>query len=139
MKVRRNGGRKYVERAAVAGPAYKEGVENPRRNWSKATADGSENYKTGVTKAIQNDSFKKGVLKAGDEAWLKGSIEKGVSRYPTGVALAENKYNEKIAPYLDTLEGLSLPPRYSKGDPRNIARVAAIALALHNKKLQIKG
>ena len=138
-KVRRNGAKKWVQRASIAGGDYEEGVKNPRRNWAGATADASDNYKEAITKSLQKDSFKKGVVKAGDEAWLKGAIEKGVSRYPSGVAQAESKYQEKISPYLDTIESTSMPPRYPKGDPRNIQRVVAIAKALHDKKISMQG
>ncbi len=137
-KVRPNGAQKWVDRAGVAGPAYEAGVKNPRRNWSKATADASENFKTAIQKAIAEDRFKKGVIKAGDEAWLKGAIEKGVSRYPVGVAVAKDKYQNAIAPFLSTIEAVSLPPKFPKGDPRNYERVKAIGEALHAKKVSMQ-
>ena len=37
-------------------------------------------------------------------------------------------------PYADTIRSTTLPPRFPKGDPRNLERTKAIATALFNKK-----
>ena len=138
-RVRPNGAKKWVQNAGQASGAYEDGVKNPRKDWAKSTADAAENYKEGITKSLQKNSFKKGVEKAGNASWLKGAIEKGVSRYGPGVAQAESKYASNIQPFLDTIESTSLPPRYPRGDPRNIERVKFMAKALHDKKIQLQG
>ena len=39
-----------------------------------------------------------------------------------------------MQPYLETIAATQLPPRFAKGDPRNVQRVAAIAAALRKRK-----
>lgn len=139
IRVKDGGGKRWVERAAIASESYVKGAENPRIPWAQATADGEANWKAGVNEAATKGTFAKGVKKAGDAAWLKGIKEKGAQRFASGVALAEDKYNAGIAPYLDVLKGMNLTKRGKKGDPTNINRVSQVAQALHAKKLQLKG
>lgn len=139
VRVKEGGGKRWVERSSIAAESYVKGAENPRVPWAQATAEGENNWKLGVNEAASKGSFAKGVKKAGDATWLKGIKEKGAMRFAAGVALAEDKYNSGIAPYLDTLKGLTLPKRGKKGDPNNISRVSAVTQALHAKKLQLKG
>ena len=116
---------------------YKLGVENPKKDWATETAASEANYETGVKAAISKKRFGKGVKKAGTEKWKKGAVEKGVERFGPGVEKAQAKYEEGFAPYREVIANTTLPPRYPKGDPRNIARVTAMAKALHEKKMSM--
>ena len=113
---------------------YQSGVQNPRRSWSQATGDAAENYNAGVTEAMSRGAFAKGVANAGDEAWRKGAVEKGVSRWPQGVRLGKSSYQQGFAPYHAAISGLTLSPRGPKGDPRNYDRVREIGERLHEVK-----
>lgn len=115
---------------------YQEGVNNPKKDWGDETAAANANYKAGIQKAVAEDRFVKGVQKAGTAKWKEGATTKGVQRWGPGVAIAESKYEAGFAPYVAVIENTELPPRYPKGDPRNIARVAAMAKALHDKKME---
>lgn len=137
-KVRQGGADKWVNRAAVAADDYRQGVSNPRRDWASATEAGSENWKAGIQKAAQNNTFAKGVKKAGNSKWLRGAVDKGAARYPQGVAAGKADYEKGIAPFIQTIEQTDLGPRYPRGDPRNIQRVQKMAAALHAKKNEIK-
>lgn len=130
---------KWKRRAESAGPEYEEGVRNPRADWATQTAAAESNYEQGVQASISRKAFGKGVRKAGTEKWQKNALEKGPSRFATGVALAQDNYETGFAPFQATIASLQLPPRGPKGDPKNIARVAAIAKALHAKKLELAG
>lgn len=125
-------GRVTPERA----PDYEDGVRNPKKDWAQATKNAEDTYKQGVTAAISRGAFGKGVDKAGTSKWQKGAVEKGVDRFGPGVQVAQDDYEKGVSPYLDVIERTVLPPRYPKGDPRNIARVQAIAKALHDKKVK---
>lgn len=114
---------------------YKIGVQNPKKDWAEETAKAETNYENGVKAAITKKRFGKGVRKAGTAKWQKNAIEKGTERFGPGVAQAQESYEKGFAPYRDVIEGLTLPPKYPKGDPRNLARVAAVAKALHDKKM----
>lgn len=113
---------------------YQAGVQSPRRSWAQSTSDAAENYNAGVQASISAGRFAKGVQSAGDEAWRKGAMEKGVSRWPQGVRLGRASYQQGFAPYHSAISGLSLPPRGPKGDPRNYDRVRAVGETLHDIK-----
>jgi len=113
---------------------YAEGVKAPRTDWAAATTAAKANYAAGVQAGITNDSFAKGVAKAGTAKWQKKAVEVGSARFGQGVAAAGPEFESGIAPYLQVIASTTLPPKYPKGDPRNIDRVRAIAVALRKKK-----
>jgi hypothetical protein len=136
-KVRTGAAEKFVRNAAAAAPAYTQGVQSPRTPWAAATLAGAANQAAGVQAAITAKRFEKGVQKAGDAKYLRGAIEKGASRFTQGVQTAQGDYATGVAPYTQVIESTQLPPRYAKGDPRNIERVRVMSLALRAKKLQL--
>lgn len=113
---------------------YQLGVQNPRVSWSAATRGANERYKQGVTAAIGRDAFNKGVAAAGDQAWQQGALAKGPTRFAEGVTISAPAYEAGVSKYLGVINGTTLPPRYAKGDPRNIERVKALAQALNKAK-----
>ena len=72
--------------------------------------------------------------KAGSEKWKSKAIQVGKQRFVQGVQGAEALYASGVAPFLSTIEATTLPPRFPKGDPRNLERVKAITIALRKKK-----
>ena len=113
---------------------YTQGVQNPRTPWAAAARGAAARYKAGVTEAANRGSFEKGVTAAGDQAWQKGAMEKGPARFAEGVAIAQPDYAAGVAPYIDVIRSTQLPERYNRGDPRNLKRVEAIAMALRKRK-----
>lgn len=126
---------KWSDRAGQATGDYADGVQNPKTDWKTATVGAAEAYKQGVTKSITEGRFAKGVTRAGSEKQINNSLSKGVARFSAGVAIAQGDYESAVSPFLDVIERTALPPRGPKGDPKNIARVAKIADALHAAKL----
>lgn len=125
---------KWAERAGNASGEYAQGVQNPKADWKDATVAAADAYKQGVQASIAKGSFARGVTKAGSEKQINNSLSKGVGRYSTGVAIAQNDYEAGVAPFLLTIERTNLPIRKAKGDPANIERVAKLAAALHAAK-----
>lgn len=115
-------------------PDYETGVRNPKVDWAQATANAAGAYKEGVTKSITEGRFEKGVKAAGTEKWQRKAIELGPSRYSQGVTVAQPDYEKGFAPFRDVIERTALPPRFAKGDPRNIDRVRVMAAALNAAK-----
>jgi len=115
-------------------PDYEAGIRSPKVDWAQATAAASNAYKEGVTKAITENRFEKGVKAAGTEKWQRKAIELGPSRYSQGVTVAQPDYEKGFAPFRDVIERTALPPRFAKGDPRNIDRVRVMAAALNAAK-----
>jgi len=129
---------KWARVSAGASNEYREGVENPRADWATQTKAAEGNYEAGVTAAIQRKAFGKGVGRAGTEKWQKNAIALGPGRFATGVQNAQSAYADGFAPYQAVIAAITLPKRGPKGAPENIQRVAAIAKALHDKKLQLE-
>lgn len=113
---------------------YRQGVENPRKDWGTATAAAEGAYEAGVSQAIAKKRFGKGVKAAGTETWKEGAVKKGTARWGPGVAIAQDKYSRNFAPFRDAIERVNLPPRYARRDPRNLARVKAVVDALSAAK-----
>lgn len=123
---------KWASRASGAGADYASGVRAPRRSQSAAAIAAKENYKAGVTLAISEGRFEKGLQKAGDAKWLKGATEKGEQRFTQGVLGTQQEYAAGFAPFAQALTSLSLAPRGPKGT--NYGRVQAVGEALRNAK-----
>lgn len=117
---------------------YQNGVRNPRRNWEINTVAASSAYDAGVQAAIARGAFAAGVSRVGNDKWQSKSETKGVERWGPGVRAATSDFEAGFAPYRDIIERLNLPPRGPKGDPRNLERVAVIANALHQRKLELQ-
>jgi len=114
---------------------YEAGVKAPGKDWATNTRNAADSWAQGVQQAAANGSFAKGVQAAGNEKWQRKTVEVGIGRWGAGVRAGGADYQAGFDPYRQTLASLTLPPRYPKGDPRNIDRVAQIASALHNKKV----
>ena len=125
---------KFVNRAAVAGPDYESGVRGTS-DWEQKAIAGKDNYIQGLQDSIARGAREKGITAAGNAGWQGKAIQVGAQRFPTGVRAAQQDYKTKVAPYLDTLRSLDLPPKGPKGSPENYDRVRAVGEALHNQKV----
>ncbi len=128
--------KRWVTVASNSAEEYEEGVRNPKKSWAKETQAAEESYKRGVIAAANRGAFGKGVSKAGDATWSFGAINKGVTRWPEGIRIAQPAYEAGFAPYHSVIANTKLPPRGPRGDPKNIERVRVMADALHKEKLR---
>ncbi len=126
---------KWARRAASAGQEYTEGVSMTPRSWQAAAAAAEKNYVAGVTDAASKGRFGKGVARAGDAKWKKNATEKGPARFAQGVSVAEGDYSSQVAPFLEAIGRVDLPPRGPAGSEANYNRVAAIGKALRALKV----
>ena len=115
---------------------YQDGVRDPGTDWAAATADAEQRYKDGVQKAAARGAFGKGVKKAGTSRWQERSLAVGPNRFAEGVASSTQRYADGFAPFAQTIQSTQLPPRFPKGDIRNLDRVKVISQALRQKKEQ---
>lgn len=115
---------------------YKIGIENPRRDWEKETAESADNYKAGVDAAHSKGLFAKGVKKAGTKKWREKALAKGPTRFAEGVYLAGDDYETGFAPYREAIARVDLGPRFPKRDPRNLDRVKKVVNALIAEKIK---
>jgi len=125
---------KWQQRAAVAGPSYLNGINNPRTDWAKAAAGANATYTAAVTAAANAGAYSKGVQKAGSAKWAAAATSKGPSRYAEGVNLAVGAWQQGFAPFQAAIASATLPPRGPTGSPANLQRVQAVVTALRNQK-----
>jgi hypothetical protein len=125
--------RKYVTRAGAAANDYKAGVEGAAGDWEAGARAGEANYAQGVQEAISDGRFGKGI--AGKAGKYRDNASKlGATRYPDGVRNAEGAYAGGVAPYLEKLRSLTLPPKGPRRSPANQNRANMVALELGKLK-----
>ena len=113
---------------------YKLGIQSPRRDWEKSAVASKESHKAAMATAAAQDSFAKGISKAGTGKWQSKALAKGPGRFAEGVMVGGDDYEKGFAPFRDEIEKTVLPPRFPRRDPRNLQRVAVGNLALAKKK-----
>lgn len=113
---------------------YKIGIQSPRRDWATAAAAAKDSYKAGVTEAAGKGMYEKGISAAGTGKWKEKSLAKGPGRFAEGVMVGAADYAKGMGPVLQTIQATTLPPKFPRGDPRNIQRVSVIATALRKLK-----
>jgi len=114
---------------------YTLGIKNPKRDWAASAGAAKESHKAAMTAAAANDSYAKGVAKAGTARWQDKASRKGPARFAEGVTMAAPDYGTGFAPYADVIKATTLTPRFPKGDIRNLDRVKVISQALRKKKM----
>jgi len=110
---------------------FESGVRNPRKDWATQTAGAEGAYEAGVQEAIASNRFSRGVSEVGTPGWQEPTLAKGVQRWGPGCQAGRAKYQRGIEKVLNTLQGITLPPRFARGDPRNLDRVRVISERLH--------
>lgn len=125
---------KWSRRASAAGQDYTDGVSTTAADWQANTAAAAASYKQAVTAAANAGRFEKGVARVGTAKWKKNATEKGPMRYSQGVAVAEQDFSSQVAPFLQAIGSVDLPPRQPAGSDANIQRVAVISKALRGLK-----
>ena len=126
---------KYARVTPQRSEDYEKGITNPKTDWEAATAAAEPAYKDAVTKAANEGRFGRGVHAAGTAKWKARAKAVGPARFAEGVANAGPDYQKGFAPYHEVISATVLPPRYAKGDVRNIQRVAVLCAACHAKKV----
>lgn len=123
--------KKFVQRASSAAGDYKDGVMAAGPDWEARTKASEDTYAQGVTQAINDKRFGKGVAEAGAAKYVRRAQDLGAQRYPSGVGAAQDDWSKGFAPYHQALASMDLPPRAPRGSPQNqnIANAVAARLA----------
>jgi hypothetical protein len=127
---------KWNSRASVASADYESGLKNPRVPWQSATLAAADNYKSGVTAAIANNLFAKGVRKTSDADWLAAAISKGVPRWTDGISKSLDAYRAGYEPFYNALSAATLPPRMPRGHEQNYVRSRNVGNLLHALRIK---
>lgn len=127
--------KKWAARSQAAGGDYSDGVQSTAKDWQGTTIAAAPNYKAGVTAAANAGRFEKGVARVGTSKWRANALSKGPMRFAQGVGVAEPDYSAAMAPVMQTIGAIDLPPRQPTGSDGNIQRVALIAKGLRQMKV----
>jgi len=127
--------RKYRDVTPLRTPYYEAGVKAPLRNWEEQSLKAAANWAEGVAKAAADKRYERRVKEVGLKKWQDMAIAKGTGRWGPGIEIGLPYYENAFAKVREVIEKTELPPRYPKGDPRNIERVRVMAAALRKLKV----
>lgn len=127
--------RKWAQRASAASVDYKDGVAASAGEWEQNALAGKDNYAAGVQQAIGDGRYERGIRESGGAKFASRASTIGATRFAPGVAASEGEMAKGVAPVLQVIAGLTLPPRRPKGDPGNMERANAVAVALRRMKV----
>ncbi len=126
--------KKFASRAGQASQEYASGVAGAGPDWQANALAGEGNYEQGVTAAIADKRYGRGISSAGAQKYTDNATKLGPQRFQTGVANAEGAFAKGVQPYLDAVRNLDLPPRGPKGSPQNQQRANVVATRLRAVK-----
>jgi hypothetical protein len=126
---------KWAEQTPGRSAYYESGVKGAGSDWETNTKASAANFKAAVSAGNIDKMFLGGVAKAGAAKYTRKAVEVGVGRFSSGVTAGKVDYQSGIEPMLATIAGLTLPARAPRGSESNLARVRAVAVALHAKRL----
>lgn len=126
---------KWAEQTPGRSAYYEAGVKTAGAEWEANTKAAAANYKAAISAGNTEKMFAGGVAKAGAAKYTRKAVEVGVGRFSSGVTAGKVDYQTGIDGMLQTIAGITLPPRAPRGSESNLARVRAVASALHAKRM----
>ena len=130
--------KKYSERTSVAGEAYKEGVQNPKRGPATAAIAARAVWVRKMAEKSTQDKWEGGLRKVGDNGVIEAAVTKGADRYVPGVQASINKVQEFAAAFAPHLaEGQRKIQAMPKGTLAD-SKARASAMIDHNAKFRFK-
>lgn len=102
---------------------YQKGTSGKGTLWASRTGAAEANYNAGVQEAISKKKFAKGVQETGSAGYDTGVSTKGVANWPTGMQLAGDKYQRKIAKFQPLWDQTLPTPRAQRRSPQNMKRI----------------
>lgn len=114
---------------------YVQGVQGGAQAYEEGVRGAGDRYAAGVTQAISDRMWESGVEGKGSKFAMKAASIGG-GRWSEGVNKAQSDYTTAIAPFLQAINGMSLPPAGPKGYAGNYARSQAVGEALRAVKVR---
>ena len=126
---------KYATVTPKRSAEYEKGIARTNAaEFESAAKAGEDNFQSAMTDVIAESRRLKGLEGSGAK-WKRNAAERGPANFRNSTSKAGPDFEAGFKPYLDVIAGLTLPPKGPAGSPENIDRVAAIAAALHAKKI----
>jgi hypothetical protein len=126
---------KWAEQTPGRSAYYEAGVKGAGAEWEANTKAAAANYKAAISSGNIEKMFAGGVAKAGAAKYTRKAVDVGVGRFSSGVTAGKVDYQSGIDPMLQTIAAITLPARAPRGSESNLARVRAVASALHAKRM----
>jgi len=104
--------------------------------WAQKTTAGIPNYQQAVAGASVANRIRANVAGRGSQRYPAKIRAVGASRFSAGVQAAGGDYSQGFAPYLQVIQGVTLPAKGPRGDPRNYDLTRAVGDALHNARIR---
>jgi hypothetical protein len=117
---------------------YESGAKAAGSDWEANTINATGNFVAGVQAGNIGKMFAGGVKAAGAAKYVRKVTDVGAGRFSQGVTAGKQDYASGIDPMLATIAGVTLPARAPRGSESNLARVRAVATALHTKRLALR-
>jgi len=97
--------KKRRERIAVSEAYYREGVEEPTKDWLTEFKNAKERRNAGLRRAMEEGRFEAGAERVGTEGWKKATLAKA-DRWLSGATSeeAEEKYESAMADVEECIE-----------------------------------
>ncbi len=130
---------KWRDNAGRAADEFARNAAASADAWAKNTEGAKDTFRQAITAVGIADRFQAGVRRAGSAKFARKINDVAKDRFGPGVAAAVADYQADVAPYLQTIAGLTLSTRKPKGDPANYNRVQEVGKALNAKRMALLG
>lgn len=102
---------------------YARGASGKGSKWAAGAAKAGTNYQEGISRALAEKKFEKGVSEAGPTAYDQGVQTKGINNWGSGMQVAGDKYARKTQKFA-ALWNQPLPtPRGARRSAANLKRM----------------
>lgn len=121
----------YQNSIAIVPERYEMGVQNADWKTAVSSEQAKRNWDDGVTAAMQNNSWRRGVENVSNETWKNAAATKGRNSIAEGMRMGADKYVRNFQPVLEAMNqaASSLPPRTSDYRQNITARVLPVVQA----------
>ena len=130
--------KKWAEVTPLRAAYYEEAAKVAGDDWERGSVAAAAAFKAGVTSPNIDKMFIGGIKRAGAEKYNRKVAGPGKDRFGPGVLAGEPDYRSGEAPMLDTIRGITLPARQTRGSLANYERVKAIGVELNKKRLALR-
>lgn len=130
--------KKWAEVTPLRSGYYKIGAMGKGDEWVKGATAAAPAYKAGVQSANIDKMFVGGIKRAGADKYNRKVEAVGESRFTQGIAAGSPDYENGIAPFLENMKAIQLPPRQPRGSEANLERVRIIMRENNKKRLALR-
>ncbi len=130
---------KWARVTAGRGADYEAGAVGAGAKQNEKAIAAEKAFVSGVTNGNIGKMFAGGLRKAGAEKYNRKVKDVGVGRFGSGVAAAVGDMASGMAPMVEAIAAVTMPPRGARGDTANQARSVVFQVALNKKRLALRG